>query len=100
MTDVPSLSHADRRATVRLFQTSLESSQKNRKFLNFWYTVSGTETYDARQQRLGLEVFQTAEIGEDDVLSDVEQGSSRSVQRWRGNPALASDLARHTRDGS
>ena len=58
-----------------LFQTSLESLQKDRKFLNYGYTVSGTETYEVRQQRLCLEVFEAAEIGKNDVLVDVGFGS-------------------------
>jgi hypothetical protein len=46
-----------------LFQASLEFLQKDRKFLNYGYTVSGKETYEERQERLCLEVFQAAEIG-------------------------------------
>lgn len=34
-----------------LFQASLEFLQKERKFLNYGYTVSGKETYEERQQR-------------------------------------------------
>lgn len=41
-----------------LFQASLEFLQKDRKFLNYGYTVSGKETYEERQQQLCLEVFQ------------------------------------------
>jgi SAM-dependent methyltransferase len=58
-----------------LFQTSLESLQKDRKFLNYGYTVSGKETYEERQQRLCLEVFQAAEIRKRDVIVDVGFGS-------------------------
>lgn len=58
-----------------LFQTSLERLQKDRKFLNYGYTVTGTEAYEERQARLCLEVFQAAEIGSDDVLIDVGFGS-------------------------
>ena len=58
-----------------LFQTSLELLQKDRKFLNYGYTVSGKEAYEERQQRLCFEVFQAAEIGKDDVLIDVGFGS-------------------------
>ncbi len=47
-----------------LFQASLEFLQKDRKFLNYGYTVSGKETYEERQQQLCLEVFQSAEIGQ------------------------------------
>ena len=35
-----------------LFQASLEFLQKDRKFLNYGYTVSGKETYEERQERL------------------------------------------------
>jgi ubiquinone/menaquinone biosynthesis C-methylase UbiE len=58
-----------------LFQASLEFLQKDRKFLNYAYTVSGKETYEQRQQRLCLEVFQAAEIGQGDVVIDVGFGS-------------------------
>jgi cyclopropane fatty-acyl-phospholipid synthase-like methyltransferase len=58
-----------------LFQTSLELLRKARKFLNYGYTVSGKETYEERQQRLCLEVFQAAEIGRGDVIVDVGFGS-------------------------
>ena len=55
-----------------LLQASLEFLQKNRKFLNYGYTVSGKETYEERQQRLYLEVFQAAEIGHDNADGDDE----------------------------
>ena len=58
-----------------LFQTSIELLQKDRKFLNYGYTVSGKETYEERQQRLCLEVFQAAEIGKGNVIIDVGFGS-------------------------
>jgi cyclopropane fatty-acyl-phospholipid synthase-like methyltransferase len=58
-----------------LFQASLELLQKDRKFLNYGYTVSGKETYEERQQRLCIEVFQAAEIGKGDVIIDVGFGS-------------------------
>ena len=58
-----------------LFQTSLELLQKDRKFLNYGYTVSGKETYEERQQRLCIEVFQAAEIRKGDVIVDVGFGS-------------------------
>lgn len=58
-----------------LFQASLEFLQKERKFLNYGYTVSGKETYEERQERLCLEVFQAAEIGQGDVVIDVGFGS-------------------------
>ena len=75
MTDVAS---SLTRAVARqydLFQSSLESLQKDRKFLNYGYTVSGKETYEDRQQQLCIEVFQAAEIGKGDVLIDVGFGS-------------------------
>jgi hypothetical protein len=75
MTDVASSLTRTVARQYDLFQTSLELLQKDRKFLNYGYTVSGTETYEARQQRLCLEVFQAAEIGRDDVLIDVGFGS-------------------------
>ena len=75
MTDVASSLTRTVARQYDLFQTSLELLQKDRKFLNCGYTVSGTETYEARQQRLCLEVFQAAEIGKDDVLIDVGFGS-------------------------
>src|SRR5687767_4608297 len=58
-----------------LFQNSLESLDKERKFLNYGYTVWGTETYEERQQRLCLEVFQAGEIGKEDTVIDVGFGS-------------------------
>ena len=75
MTDVAS---SLTRAVARqydLFQSSLELLQKDRKFLNYGYTVSGKETYEERQERLCLEVFQAAEIGKEDVILDVGFGS-------------------------
>ena len=75
MTDVASSLTRTVARQYDLFQTSLELLQKDRKFLNYGYTVSGTETYEARQERLCLEVFQAAEIGKDDVLIDVGFGS-------------------------
>ncbi len=75
MTDVASSLTQSVARQYDLFQTSLELLQKDRKFLNYGYTVSGTETHEARQQRLCLEVFQAAEIGKDDVLIDVGFGS-------------------------
>ena len=59
----------------RPVQTPLELLQKDRKFLNYGYTVSGTETSQGRQERLCFEVFQAAEIGKGDVIIDVGFGS-------------------------
>jgi cyclopropane fatty-acyl-phospholipid synthase-like methyltransferase len=75
MTDVSSALTRTVARQYDLFQTSLERLQKDRKFLNYGYTVSGTETYEERQARLCLEVFQAAEIGDGDVLIDVGFGS-------------------------
>ena len=58
-----------------LFQSSLEVLEKDRKFLNYGYTLSGKETYEERQQQLCIEVFQAAEIGQADVIIDVGFGS-------------------------
>ncbi len=75
MTDfASSLTHTIARQ-YDLFQASLEFLQKERKFLNYGYTVSGKETYEERQERLCLEVFQAAEISQGDVVIDVGFGS-------------------------
>jgi len=66
-----------------LFQSSLELLQKDRKFLNYGYTVSGKETYEDRQQQLCIEVFQAAEIGKGDVIID-----SRLRERRTGLPPV------------
>jgi cyclopropane fatty-acyl-phospholipid synthase-like methyltransferase len=58
-----------------LFQTSLEFLDRERKFLNYGYTISGRETYEERQQRLCLEVFDAAEIGAGHIVVDVGFGS-------------------------
>ena len=75
MTDFASSLRVPLRARTNLFQASLEFLQKDRKFLNYGYTVSGKETYEERQERLCLEVFQAAEIGQGDVVIDVGFGS-------------------------
>ena len=48
------LSPAPSRANTDLFQASLEFLQKDRKFLNYGYTVSGKETYEASQAKRKL----------------------------------------------
>ena len=58
-----------------LFQTSLESIEKPRKYLNYGYTVDRRQTYEERQERLCLEVFRAAEIEPHHVLVDVGFGS-------------------------
>jgi cyclopropane fatty-acyl-phospholipid synthase-like methyltransferase len=75
MTDVPSSFTRTVAQQYDLFQASFESLSKDRKFLNYGYTVSGKETCEERQQRLCLEVFKAAEIGREDVIVDVGFGS-------------------------
>ncbi|OLC81939.1 MAG: hypothetical protein AUH72_08155 [Acidobacteria bacterium 13_1_40CM_4_65_8] len=61
-----------------LFQASLETMGKERKFLNYGFTVTGDEPDDPieeRQQRLCLEVFKAADIGPDHLVVDVGFGS-------------------------
>ena len=58
-----------------LFQTSLETIGKARKFLNYGYTVTGAEPIEERQQRLCLEVFKAADIGPGHLVVDVGFGS-------------------------
>jgi ubiquinone/menaquinone biosynthesis C-methylase UbiE len=57
------------------FQTSLESLEKQQKYLNYGYTVTGRESYEERQERLCLEVFRAAELTPDSVVVDVGFGS-------------------------
>jgi cyclopropane fatty-acyl-phospholipid synthase-like methyltransferase len=58
-----------------LFQTSLESIEKPRKYLNYGYTVARRQTYEERQERLCMEVFRAAQIEPQHVLVDVGFGS-------------------------
>jgi len=58
-----------------LFQTSLESLDKQQKYLNYGWTVTGRESYEERQERLCLEVFRAAAIEPQHVLVDVGFGS-------------------------
>jgi cyclopropane fatty-acyl-phospholipid synthase-like methyltransferase len=58
-----------------LFQTSLESIEKPRKYLNYGYTVTRQQTYEERQERLCLEVFRAAQIEPQHTLVDVGFGS-------------------------
>lgn len=58
-----------------LFQQSLETIEKERKYLNYGYTVDGDEPIEARQQRLCLEVFRAAGIAANHVVVDVGFGS-------------------------
>jgi ubiquinone/menaquinone biosynthesis C-methylase UbiE len=58
-----------------LFQTSLESLDKQQKYLNYGWTVTGRESYEERQERLCLEVYRAAAIEPQHVLVDVGFGS-------------------------
>lgn len=58
-----------------LFQTSLESLEKQRKYLNYGWTVTGRESYEERQERLCLEVFRAAGLEPHHVVVDVGFGS-------------------------
>ena len=72
-----------------LFQTSLESLEKQRKYLNYGYTVTGRESYEERQERLCLEVFRAAELRAGDVVVDVGFGSGEQDFLLAGNFAFA-----------
>lgn len=58
-----------------LFQTSFESVDKQQKFLNYGYTITGRESYELRQAQLCLEVFRAAELAKEHVVVDVGFGS-------------------------
>ncbi|MGZ5472394.1 MAG: SAM-dependent methyltransferase [Thermoanaerobaculia bacterium] len=58
-----------------LFQASLESIEKPRKYLNYGYTVARRQTYEERQERLCLEVFRAAALEPGHVVVDVGFGS-------------------------
>lgn len=58
-----------------LFQESLEAIEKERKYLNYGYTVDGNEPIEERQQRLCAEVFGAAGIAADHMVVDVGFGS-------------------------
>jgi SAM-dependent methyltransferase len=58
-----------------LFQSSFDTIDKERQYLNYGFTRSRRDTYEERQQQLCLEVFQAAEIAPDSVLIDVGFGS-------------------------
>ena len=57
------------------FQASLESLDKPQKYLNYGYTVSPRESYEARQRRLCLEVFRAADLAPHHRIVDVGFGS-------------------------
>ena len=59
-----------------LFQESLERLQKERKYLNYGYTVDRSATYEDRQERLCREVFESVQPEPDDVIVDVGFGSA------------------------
>ena len=56
------------------FQASLETMGKERKFLNYGYSVEPT-TYEECQERLCHEVFRAADIRAGDRIVDVGFGS-------------------------
>jgi cyclopropane fatty-acyl-phospholipid synthase-like methyltransferase len=58
-----------------LFQQSLETIDKDQKFLNYGYTADRGDTLEQRQQRLCLEVFRAAGIAAPHVVVDVGFGS-------------------------
>src|SRR4051812_28343244 len=58
-----------------LFQDSLETIDKDRKFLNYGYSVAAGEPIEERQARLCLEVFRAAAIAAGHVVVDVGFGS-------------------------
>lgn len=58
-----------------LFQTSFETLEKQRKYLNYGYTITGRESYEQRQEQLCLEVFRAAELAGEHVVVDVGFGS-------------------------
>jgi len=72
-----------------LFQNSLESLEKQRKYLNYGYTVTGRESYEERQERLCLEVFRAAELNANDVVVDVGFGSGEQDFLLAANFAFA-----------
>jgi cyclopropane fatty-acyl-phospholipid synthase-like methyltransferase len=57
------------------FQATLEVVDKDVKYLNYGFTVSGRETYEERQQQLCLEAILAADIRSTDVVVDVGFGS-------------------------
>src|SRR5436190_23162101 len=58
-----------------LFQQSLEAIEKERKYLNYGYTVDAGEPIEERQQRLCAEVFAAAGIAAGHLIVDVGFGS-------------------------
>src|SRR5437667_11369172 len=72
-----------------LFQSSLESLEKQRKYLNYGYTVTGRESSEERQERLCLEVFRAAELNASGVGVDVGFGSGEQDFLLAGHFAFA-----------
>ena len=88
-----------------LFQGSLETIDKDRKFLNYGYSVASYEPIEERQARLCLEVFRAAGIAAGHVVVDVGFGSGEQdflLARDEGALLLQfpRDRARHRRDNS
>ena len=82
-----------------LFQASLEFLQKERKFLNYGYTVSGKETYEERQERLCLEVFEAAEIGQGTSSSTSASAAESRTSSCRTRASSAAWLASTSPNG-
>jgi ubiquinone/menaquinone biosynthesis C-methylase UbiE len=57
------------------YQSTLERLQKQRKYLNYGYSMAKKEPYEQRQEQLCREVFQRANIQPQDILVDVGFGS-------------------------
>jgi ubiquinone/menaquinone biosynthesis C-methylase UbiE len=57
------------------FQVTLEKLDKKEKYLNYGYSASKDETYEEKQKRLCIEVFNAADIAPDDTIVDVGFGS-------------------------
>jgi cyclopropane fatty-acyl-phospholipid synthase-like methyltransferase len=57
------------------FQTTLETISKNKKYLNYGYTITGKESYEERQEQLCQKVFFAARIQPSDTIVDVGFGS-------------------------
>jgi len=71
---MPSLTRAVAEQYDR-FQASLEALAKPEKYLNYGFTRTGHESYEARQQQLCLEVFRAADIRPHHHVVDVGFGS-------------------------
>ena len=58
-----------------LFQASFDAVEKQRRYLNYGYTITGDESYEQSQEQLCLEVFRAAELTAVHVVVDVGFGS-------------------------